>query len=102
MEKCIKILRLAGYVTISTGVPLLLVYCFHFFWAEEAMTREVRATNFTLARMASEAKMKTEITNNLVQSMSRKLKVLLGLILWVESKMSSVIFRIFPNLKIYS
>ena len=66
------------------------------------MTRGVRATNFNLAQMASEAKMKTEITNNLVQSISRKLKVLLGLILWVESKMSSVIFRIFPNLKIYS
>ena len=59
MEKCIKILRLVGYVTISTGVPLLLVYCFHFVLAEEAMTREVRATNFTLAQMVREAKMKT-------------------------------------------
>ena len=52
---------LACYVTISTGVTLLLLHTFvDYIWGEKARRREVRATEFDLELVVREAKWRLE------------------------------------------
>ena len=62
--------------------------------------KELRATQLTLALVASEAKMTTKDTNYLAQNLTQKMKICVNIVPLIEGGIYKIIFELFLYLQV--